>query len=118
MFAPDILQQVFLVSDKIRVTEALLVLTVARFMEIIHVELTHKATEIVVFEVFRKHVLGKGVRVFYNEASTLSVPKNGVLVSWVLKQLYCAYAYIYNVVSFYQKIGYLLQAGVVFRLFF
>lgn len=87
MFASDVLQQVFLVSDKIRVTEALLVLTVARFVEVIHVELAHKAAEIVVFEVLGKHVLGEGVRVLHDEASALGVPKNGVLVSRVLNQL-------------------------------
>lgn len=68
-------------------TEALLVLTVARFVEVVHIELPHKAAEIVVFEVLWKHVLGEGVRVFYNEARTLGVPKNGVLVSRVLNNI-------------------------------
>ena len=76
-----------MVSDKIRMTEALLVLTVARFVKVVHVELPHKAAKIVVFEVLWKHVLGEGVRVFYNEARTLGVPKYGVLVSRVLNNI-------------------------------
>lgn len=51
LFAFDILQQAFVALDKIRVTEALLVLDVARFVEVIHVELADEATEVVVFEV-------------------------------------------------------------------
>jgi hypothetical protein len=87
LLTPDVLQQVFLVSDKIRVAEALLVLTVARFVKVIHVELAHKAAEVVVFEVLGKHILGERVRVLHNETRALGVPKNGVLMSRVLSQL-------------------------------
>lgn len=67
--------------------ETLLVLTVAGLVKVVHVELAHKAAEVIVLEVPREDILRKCVRVFYYKAGTLRVPENSVPVSRILNQL-------------------------------
>jgi len=76
-----------LVSDEVGMLETFLVLGITRLMEVVHVELTHEAAEVIMLKVLRKYVLSKCVRVFNYEASALCIPKNSVLVSWILNLL-------------------------------
>lgn len=76
------------------------VLSVARLVEIIHIELAHKRRKVVVFEVLRKHVLGKLVGIFDDKAIALFVPKHDVRVLFI----------IHNFERFRQKVWHLTRA--------
>lgn len=81
-------------------SEALLIFSVARFMEVIHVKLAHERREVIVFEILWQYVLSEGVRVFNDKTVALMVPKHSVLVLFV----------IYYLVGFNQKVGHLLKS--------
>lgn len=67
--------------------KAFLVVRVPALVEIIHVKLAHKRTEVVVLEVFGEHMFGKFVRVCDDETCALIIPKHRVRVLGILKSL-------------------------------
>jgi len=95
------------------VLKTLLVLFVPRLVKIVHVQLPHKRTEVVMLEVFREDVLCKWVRVLNNEAIALLVPKYRVRICHILKKIRLnRYTYIYNFVSFHQKVRHLAKVWI------
>lgn len=86
IFTSYLRKQRFSSFDETRMVEALLILSVARFVEVVHVQLAHERREVIVLEVFGKHVFSEGVRVFDDKAIALMVPKHSVVVLLVLNK--------------------------------
>ena len=98
---------------KVLVLKTLLVLFIPWLVKIVHVQLSYERTEVVVFKIFRKNVLCERVWVLNNETIALLVPEYGVRVSQILKEIKLnRYTYIYNFVSFHQKVRYLWKVWI------
>lgn len=83
-FSFNLCQQSFVIFDKTWMSKALLILWVARLMEIIHIELPHKRAEVVVFEIFGQHMLSKRVWIFDHKAVTLLIPEHGLPILCII----------------------------------
>jgi len=59
LFPFDIVKQYFAVPNKIRMSEALLILSIAGLVKVIHIELPYKTAEIIVLKVPWQYVLSK-----------------------------------------------------------
>jgi len=59
LLALDVDEEAFVGFEEVGMSETLLVLYVARLVEVIHVQLPHEGREVVMFEVLWQHFLGK-----------------------------------------------------------
>ena len=69
---------------KVFVFETLAVLSITRFIKVVHVELADEAREVVVLEVSWQDVLCKLVRLIYNEAGARSIPRYSRMICRIL----------------------------------
>ena len=66
------------------VLEALLVRAISCFVEIVHVQLTDEATEVIVLEVFWKDLVRELVYLLNYETIALGVPGNNIVGGGIL----------------------------------
>jgi hypothetical protein len=89
----DVLKQVFTSLHKETVLETLVIGSIPRFVEVIHIQLSDETREVVMFEVLGKNFVRKHIHLLNNESISFLIPTNDIISCWI----------IYNIVSLYQE---------------
>ena len=70
--------------DEVIMTEAVFIGVIPCFMEVVHVQLSHKRRKVVVLEELREDVFCELVWLLHYEAFPVLVPANYIVELWIL----------------------------------
>jgi len=84
-FAFNMLKHFFFAALKLRVMELLLVLFCSTLSEVVHVKLSHKRREVIMFKMLWKYLVGKIGRLLDDERITIIRPTDDLICVWVLR---------------------------------
>ena len=99
-------------------SEAVLIRVVARLVEVIHVQLSHKRREVIVLEEFGEDAFSEIIRLSHDEAIAVLVPADDTVKLRVLKRMMIVVnTYVDDVVGFDQERRHVEEGGVLLSLY-